>query len=459
MPLYYFFQRNNNFSNGNPTLRSVECNSERWADIRTKIEEMLGVDRSVRATGKRTEPSSLFGCVVATTKTIDWTTVRKLSDQLPPLENGSMLLDGDLICIAVAPYRSILYLQDLYHRFWLYCLIKQYYASKGFEKEVLSDMRRYDLRRLITRVIALSDQKANPTINVKQKNLILQNSYQRATERYEKDRATKSLLFDFECACKSCFGTKIHEYICSELSQVCIDMDRRTKFLSKLIRDAGGDIEYGDSIAKRLGITDPKLVLLVRDVLHNYEPQYVAKENSIEFVVPQVQETDEEEERETKRRRIDDQPSLEVLLMEQEEQEKKQRTSAAEESVLIQNVVNDSANFSDTKKQPIFNMQVYCLCCDVPGHHTNICPRLEFLEHLRTFCNSAGPIPWNIFYAPENGIVPISRSSLGRFVASYFPSRAGEINRKLKKQTEKDEFSLPPVPYYNNVRWVADLPQ
>ena len=128
----------------------------------------------------------------------------------------------------------------------------------------------------------------------------------------------------------------------------------------------------------------------------------------------------------------------------------------SDENTKIQKVIESANDSSTGEKQPIFNMHVYCLCCDVPGHHTNMCPRLEFLENLRTTCHHGGAIPWSIFYAPENGICPIPFSILSKFVSQHFPSKAGEINRKKIKSSILDEFILPPVPYYTNTRWIVD---
>ncbi len=480
MPTYLFFHRNNNFYNGQPKLRSIECSFDRWADVRSKIEEILGISRLVNAQGKKTEPASLFGCVVGIQKMQeDWRVLLEKSKHLPPLENGSLLMNGDIIIIGIVRYRSVLYFQDLWHRYWLYSLMKKYYTTRGQQQEFESDIRRYDLRKLVCRVIALSEQKANPTINLKHKNQILKIVFEKSMQRYESEKKY-AFLFEFGASFRPCFGESIHSKMCSELHNINIDFNRRTKLLTKLIRESGGDIEYGDSIAKRLGIVDVQLVQLVRDVLHNYEPQYTAKEKYEEICILGVveeeeeaeEEEDEKEEMQNKKRKLSD-DGLEGFIFDQEQlaknatqqvsteqvdvsKEENQQIDTGEENEKIQKVI-DGANDVQQNQQPIYNMQVYCLCCDVPGHHTNVCPRFEFLENLRQTCHIAGPLPWNIFYAPENGICPIPRSTLSKFVSQHLPSRAGEINRKIHKQIIDDEFTLPILPYFANTRWLIDM--
>ncbi len=471
MPTYYFFHKNNNVVNGIPTLKKIECSFERWADVRTKIEEMLGICRLVQV-GKKFEHASLFGCVVGNRLCYhDWSALYLKSTLLPLLENGSLLIDGDTIIIAVVPYRSVLYYQDIWHRYWLFSLLKNYYASKGYLQDFEKEIRRYDLRLLVCRVIAIAKQKANPTINLKQKNKILKDAFEHAVKKFEPTTKEKAILFDFGASFKPAFGIGLHEKMSNELRNVNIDFNRNTKFLTRLIKDAGGDLEFGESIAKRLGIESPQLVQLVRDVLHNYQPQYVAKEKPTEeFLLNEEFDKDFEEEESddeapnSKRRKINDE-SLEVWMVEQEQLAKKKAEqnqnpetanpqTMQEEMQLIEKVITSAAE--NQGQQPIFSMQVYCMCCDVLGHHTNSCPRLEFLEQIRQSCCISGPIPWSIFYAPENGICPVPKSLLSRFVTQYFPSKAGEINRKVAKHILADEFALPPVPYYTNTRWLID---
>ena len=227
--------------------------------------------------GRKTEPASLMGCVVGNKLPHhDWEKLRYRSHLLPALENGSLLVDGDTIIVAVVSQRLTLHYQDIWHRCWIFHLMKRHFAIKGQEQEFERDARRYDLRTMICRVIALSDQKANPTINLKQKNQILKTAFEKSTERFDQSHAHDS-LFEFGLSYQPCFGHELYKKMCYELRNTNIDVNRRTKFLTKLIRESGGELEYGENIAKRLGIDDIYLVQLVRDSLHNYEPQYVAK--------------------------------------------------------------------------------------------------------------------------------------------------------------------------------------
>ena len=471
MQRYHFFHRNQNFRNGKPCVKSFDCAYERWGDVRTKIEEMLGISRALTAQGKK-KYDSLFGCVVGNEQTHktwallheeclnsrvdrEFSILADMAKLLPPLEKGSLLINGDLIIIAVVPYKQVLYFEDIWHRYWLFCLMKKHFSTRGQEVQFEKDIRRYDLKQLTCRVVALSKQNDIKTIK---------KDYNQLIKHYVIDGKEDS-LFEFGSACKPLFGKQIYVTMCEALHNICIEFDWHTRFFSKLIRESGGALEYGSNLAKRLGIEQLELIQLVRDVLHNYEPLYSIKEINLE-----LEESVDEKKNDDTMIHVDEAPQKKrKMQLEEKKLDREDETDACkvdnneleikddlqDEDDKIRQVI-DGAN--DTGPKHINqSAQIYCLCCDVPGHHTLLCPRLDFLENLRiAVSDGIFAIPEYIFYAPQNGICPIPNSMLSQYLNRQKPTLAGVINRKNQKNVSKD-CSLPPLPYYNDVRWSIDL--
>lgn len=470
----YYFHRNQKFCNGIPQIKSFECTLDKtkWGDVRSIIEESLGISRVLTAQGKK-KYDSLFGCVVAnqrshrnwcklfeessSSNTNSGSSVEKefmqlseISKLLPPLEKGSLLVDGDLIMIAIVPYKQILYFEDIWHRYWLYCLMQKHFAARNQAEQFENDIRRYNLKMLTCRVIALA--KSNDIKTIKK-------DFNQAFQHYVVEKKENS-LFEFGSACSPPFGVEIYKKMCLALQNICIEFDWRTRFFTKLIRESGGAIEYGNVVAKRLGLEDIKLAQLVRDVTHNYEPLYIIKEAKSEESLENKMEEEKVEEMPLKKRKVEE--TIEKVIHVDD-----MKTEPVKKEVAIDYLVEEQDE--ETKIQQVINganetcpnlihhsVKIYCVCCDVPGHHTLLCPRLDFFENLRIgVSESTFAIPEYHFYAPQNGICPIPNSLLSKYLNRNKPTLAGHINRKNQKVVAKD-CSLPPLPYYVDVRWSID---
>jgi hypothetical protein len=409
---------------------------------------------------------------------------------LPSLENGSVLLDGDVIILARAPRQATLYVADVLHRFWLVSLMRRHFATEPRSANAAwmfaRSIEAYNLRCFAARLIAMADTPMQ--INATKRQADLEARYAKAYKLCV-NSTVYNAYFDFTNAYRAPFGVVSMPIVDAMLHNVCIDLNSRTRFFTRLIRDAGGLLESSESVAARFRMDNATLRSLVRDVVHNYQPQHhlaipdqsayidaaedefrtISTVTAAAAVAKKKEEKEEQEEQEeefmleeelftipptllaktaitgaltinvgaetTVPQAVAGGSAVMDIVVETTEEEK------------IQTVINDAAS----SVQPVvFNTQLYCVTCDVPGHHTSDCPRRDFMDQLRQLCRSS----WDVFYAPENGICPSSNSLLARHASKHFTSRAGIINRRTRR--DETVVGLPPIVQPTQLRWIAD---
>jgi hypothetical protein len=453
------------------------------------LEERYGLGK--KPLGTRTcEAQSFFGCVVHNMaaageriahERAEW---QRRSRYLPPLENGSVLLDGDVIMLARVPLRATLYVQDVFHRHWLVTLLRQYlprseYVAWCFNKS----LETYDLRFFVARLVAMAEAKEKEHSNAAKQQRQLEERLINAKRKYAASNSTAIAELDFTNMHRAPFGTALLPQIEATLRNVCIDMNQRTKLFSRIIRESGGEIEAGETVARRLGIADRALVALVRDIVHAYQPKHCSnlaaplsvalteekdvppaaatdtdrrdmEEKHEEQEDEQQQQEEEEEAEEEEECTLEDEVIEQLAKLRRREPAREDKVAATEktEDEKIQAVIVDAAS---AVQNVIYNTQLYCLTCDVPGHHTCDCPRHNFMEQLRLYCR----VSCEVFYASENGICPCPQSLLAQYAAKNFHSRAGIINRRnfrTARQRDNVVVGLPPVAQPLHLRWIAD---
>lgn len=405
--IYYLLRTTNR-------LQSFDSAHDRWADIRNAFEKHFFETQLRESNNSRpAEKQSFAGCVVdnfASFANADNSQIKQWhqrSKLLPSLENGSVILDGDVVILARLPLRATLYMQDVWHRFWLLSLLHRYFARAQTNND--------------KKIIAIATEFAQFAYQYNLQSLILQ-LLQTTSELKHIDIAC-----EFTNAFVNPFGESLMPIVSNLLERMCIDMNRRTKFMSKVIHDSGGEIESGDVIARRLYIKDCRLIALVRDVVHAYEPKHCSSV---------VEET----------------AAAAAAVI----------STIAEETMT--NATNEPENANLTEEDRLknalqqtqtvtYNTQLYCVTCDVPGHHTSDCPRREFMENLRQLSHAS----WEAFYA-FSGICPHPNSSLVQYASKNFGSRAGVLNRLKRNRngTVKCVFEKKVDVVNKDFSWIAD---
>ena len=300
MQLYYFM-RSTCGGSAWPTkrIRTLECCDSRWADIRELIAKELQIDttysayQTQRNARQRTyERQSLVACVVHNMAhpLPDASQLMRRASKLPPLSDGSLLLDGDVLILARVPYSATLYTQDILHRFWLVCTMREHFEKHWQELRTQKAraafqncIETYNLPLFAARLEAISTHKKKQKYSAIEKNkdyraltkdLLL--CFDESRKKYcERLLDFQLSLFDFTRVYCACFGEQLmQEVIRPALQNVCIDIDRRTHFLARILYESGsGTSETGLVLARRLKIVDNALIALVRDVEHVYEAQ------------------------------------------------------------------------------------------------------------------------------------------------------------------------------------------
>lgn len=479
------------------SLQEFECAHDRWADVRNALEKHLIPEKTPHVDRSRVnERQSFFGCVVhnrlcfstaattavgatpgvgtfnpigavaaAPTMPMNGAEWRDKSLRLPPLENGSVLLDGDIVLLARAPARALLYLQDTLHRFWLVSLLQQYFAKHCNDSRVQSSAAAfararatYNLRLFVARLLATADAKALAGVGMR---CDLRRAFHNALDKCESDT---QCTFEIDRTYVPPFGSTLMPGVLAALDGVCIDVNRRTKLFTRIVQESGGSLESGEALARRLGV-EPLLAWLVRDVVHAYQPQHCSSSVvSVSQLPPSLANAAESlahldatlSPPPTKRARMATTTDSDDTAMRDSQPVKLESTEDERLDAVLDGDAN-RGNDNGSGENVVYNTQLYCVTCDVPGHHTCDCPRREFMERLRYLCRT----PWEVFYAPENGICPLANSSLATFAARHFASKAGIINRRMPQPRRNvaaapTAFQLPSVTQHRELRWIAD---
>jgi len=470
-----------------------------WADARIAIEKALGIyvsDNARQAQSRRAERQTLLGCVVhnASTTATSATPSRPLLEelherarQLPPLDNGSILHDGDVLLVARVPYRVALATQDVMHRAWVNYHIQATVdsaASNGQSDDACALYRHlrksYNLVALVARLIALQEhrhfsaasaavQSGCEKLPANQNLRNLDRCYQRALTMCQvktsvKKRAQKGrgvagessvtaerdmrFLFHPELAHNMIFGSALLPNLHTTLQNTLVDINCRTRFVKDAI--GGGKFEFGSSVARRLAVPD-QLALFVRDILHGYasrESLYRTVLDTRGRVHRNVIGSGEQEKciahlRTAAQSDTGGRPDESV--------EQLRKRAFADISA-----ANESPNEED---EPVtFEKRIYCSTCDVPGHHVSDCPRRLFYERLRTFYE----IKATDFYSLDSGIFVSNDSQIARYAQLRHHSDGKQLGimRRDAEQLRSDRKNalqhILPVHRSTRIAWLSD---
>ena len=264
--------------------------------------------------------------------------------------------------------------------------------------------------------------------------------YEEAKEDYKNGTLTGAFLLDYDCQFTIPICANVLRCVKETLRGLPIDVDCRTDFMKRVLATMGGAHEKATLLAARCAMHCVETLPLVRAIDHGHQSTFLAELE--EQDANEIAALDEKSI--SRKRKQCDVDTGSIAAVELSEDEK----IAAMKRKIGQEYAHDDMQLDKTR------VSVFCVTCDVIGHHTRDCPRQQFIAALEEF---VGFVKGEHF-APHSGVFGSANSKLALFARKNEKAQAGVMTAHIRaREYERQAIErILPAPPLFDLRWVAD---